>query len=384
MSDAPWRPPDRSEILSRIGATDSHQLSASAATMEKAADECQQLTGRMRGIRAGVPDSWTHGGVEEFLKYSSELIYNLSESTNAVRTVADQLRSHAAVADEAKQLVFTAGGLAAAQKYDSHPGGEFADYQTDAIERFHRSEQRVREALWKFGEIAPGKIPLPQAVPLPKETGWYSKLDPSEIGDQYWVDSNLDPHPAADVYDERHKLYGYDEDGNLVPAFMADPMRQRYVEGGVPLRGILQLLRIGGRTFENVEEATAALRAEVAASYGFRASHIDRHIREFFNLGKASTETALEVYRQQFLDLIEEAIKKSDRVFRWDLKSDVKGVRAATNTIRYREPQTGRWIFVQFYADGERAGEFATAFMPTRSQMLRANRSATIVSGAKR
>lgn len=369
MSDAPWQPPDRAELLSRIAATDTDQLKAGAATLERAADHCQQLTGRMRGIRAGVPDSWTHGGVEAFLKYSSELIYNLAESANAIRTMAGHLREHATAAEEARGYAVAAGGLAAAQKYSPHPNGESWDYQTDAIERFHSSEQRVRQALWKFGEIAPGRIPLPQSVPLPKLTDFWSKIDPPEIGDQYWMDKDLDPHPATDVYDERHKLYGYDEDGNLVPAFMADPMRQQYVEGGIPIRGILQLLRIGGRTFETVEELSSVLKSEVRASPGFRDAHIDKHIREFYYRGKKPLDElpkselpeVTPAQREEFLDFITQAMMRSEKVHAYRTGD------TQTDAVLFHIRDRNQWLLVQFRRDN---GAFSTAFEPNPSKLL--------------
>ena len=34
----------------------------------------------------------------------------------------------------------------------------------------------------------------------------------------------------------------------------------------------------------------------------------------------------------------------------------------------YNDPGTKRWVVVQFYKEGKRAHEFATAFMPTEAQ----------------
>ena len=34
----------------------------------------------------------------------------------------------------------------------------------------------------------------------------------------------------------------------------------------------------------------------------------------------------------------------------------------------YNDPGTKRWLVVQFYKEGKRAREFATAFIPTEAQ----------------
>jgi hypothetical protein len=73
--------------------------------------------------------------------------------------------------------------------------------------------------------------------------------------------------------------------------------------------------------------------------------------------------------REEFLDIVGNALTKSNRVFKWDTFGN------RTQAILHYDQLHDRWIVVQFYDGGKMNGEFATAFIPTSSQreaMLRA------------
>jgi hypothetical protein len=74
--------------------------------------------------------------------------------------------------------------------------------------------------------------------------------------------------------------------------------------------------------------------------------------------------------RDEFTRLVRSAGENSGKVFRWSSGGQ------PTNTIIYRDPNTKKWIAVQFHQEGEYAGQFATAFERRRrslNAMLRQN-----------
>jgi hypothetical protein len=108
----------------------------------------------------------------------------------------------------------------------------------------------------------------------------------------------------------------------------------------------------------------------VKGSYGWRDGHIDRHVREFYNLPKGADVPPY--MKDEFAKVVQAAGANSGKVFRWTLPpGEGETERQATYAIIYRDPNTKKWLAVQFYQSGPRAGEFATAFEPTPSQMNR-------------
>ena len=92
---------------------------------------------------------------------------------------------------------------------------------------------------------------------------------------------------------------------------------------------------------------------------------MDRHLREFYHLGKAAVTEPWQ--RAEFLRIISAAGATQGKVFTWRVPSTQGGTQA-TYAVLYNDPGTKRWVVVQFYKEGKRAREFATAFMPTEAQ----------------
>ena len=92
---------------------------------------------------------------------------------------------------------------------------------------------------------------------------------------------------------------------------------------------------------------------------------MDRHIREFYHLKRGVLPEAWQ--RAEFLGIISRAGAMQGKVFDWHVPFD-KGGTQTTYAVLYNDPRTKRWLVVQFYKQGRRAHEFATAFMPTEAQ----------------
>ena len=114
------------------------------------------------------------------------------------------------------------------------------------------------------------------------------------------------------------------------------------------------------------------LAALVRGSYGWRASHIDRHIREWYRL--ADDAPVQPWMREEFLDMVVQSGIKQGKVFQWSLRGE-SGAQPTYSVLRYTN---GRWLVSQYYANGARAGEFATAFEPTARQLARMLQQASI------
>jgi hypothetical protein len=87
----------------------------------------------------------------------------------------------------------------------------------------------------------------------------------------------------------------------------------------------------------------------VTSSHGWRPGHIERHIREYYNLPPGADVPPW--MRTEFTRLVRDAGANSGKVFRWSTGD------SPTNAIIYRDPTTKKWIAVQFHQTGPRAGE---------------------------
>ncbi len=197
---------------------------------------------------------------------------------------------------------------------------------------------------------------------------------------QYWTAANgfqiaVDPDGTGSHgvdtsrFDPAAPLFGVDEDGNVVPAFMADPSVGRDpdepLENGSSVGLLLGFIATGAKPARSIAAATEDMTALIRRSHGWRPEHMDRHLREFYHLKKAAVTEPWQ--RAEFLRIISAAGAKQGKVFTWRVPSTEGGTQA-TYAVLYNDPGTKRWVVVQFYKEGKRAHEFATAFMPTEAQ----------------
>jgi hypothetical protein len=370
-------------IIERIERTTPEDLRGAAKGFETAEDELFQVRGRMNGVTSDTHTMWDSGAGRSFATASEQVVKGLAEVGYTLGYLARLLRAHADATDQARaelQPFRTPNPVPGTHPY-FHPDA-IKQSKVDAIAvRFHESERRVRDALFTRGEQAPGGIPVPDLPVRPEPSWWEALFGPGP--EWTWLDAEGNPLPL--LGDNSGKAaYGYDEDGNLVPAHRAAyPVEHYYaLQSGVPLGAVFRWLRRapgGPYGVQNGDEFVEAL----VQSKGWRGnveplpeapSHRQRHIREFFNLPDgppgqppppppAWAET-------EYLKLLRTAAENSGKVFRYSTEG------TPTNAILYRDPDTQKWLVVQFYREGEFAGQYATSFTPTPhqlNQMLQAN-----------
>jgi hypothetical protein len=365
MSDLPVE-----EQIRRIQRTRPDQLRASAQVFEDAQEQFRHVRGVMNGVSVDTINMWDSGAGTSFRGYADVLLRGLGDVGYTLGFFARNLREHAKIAEEVQNELprwkTGVGGHGYLQKDIA-----LQNIFDGILEHFRTSEVRVRDAFWKWGEAAPGKLPVPQ-LPPPAEQSWWESLLFGPGPEPSWLTKD------GDTWHGDGEPYGYDEEGNLVPAHRAAYPGEwyKYQQSGLPVGQILKWLARGGRAagpaFRSADEAADAMMAIVKRSHGWRPEHIDRHIKEFYRLDPDPAVPAPQWARDEFVRMMRTAGAESGKVFRWSLPPEAgTNVRQSTYAILHRDPNTKQWLVMQFYQSGPRAGEFATAFKPTPSQLTR-------------
>jgi uncharacterized protein YukE len=363
------------QIMLRIERTDPETLRASAKAFDVAAQEFANVRGRMLGVISDTQHLWDSTAGRSFGTHSQEVLRGLGDVGYTLGFLGRNLREHAKIAEDARTA------LPSLRKGPpDHPymptDVALANVIEGVAKVFHDSELKVKKAFFSWGATAPGKLPLPD-LPPPEKQSWWEGLLFGPGPAPTWVTKDGDPwlgpgsvlqYPPGSKWErEQGEPYGYDEDGNLVPAWQAAYPDEYYPfqenGGGAIFRWIAR----AGRASRGVQNADEYMEA-VTRSNGWRPGHIERHIREYYNLPPGADVPPW--MRTEFTRLVRDAGANSGKVFRWSTGD------SPTNTIIYRDPNTKKWIAVQFHQTGPRAGEFATAFEPTPAQlnaMLRQN-----------
>jgi hypothetical protein len=129
----------------------------------------------------------------------------------------------------------------------------------------------------------------------------------------------------------------------------------------VPLGAILRWMRRSGRPVHTGDEAVDEVVENVLGSSAWRPTHVDDKIREWYKLGR---NDPIEPWmRDDFLYRIGRAGSKAQKVFPWSAGPD------KTYAILYWDPDHKRWLCVQFFRDGERAGQFASVYSPSAEKV---------------
>src|SRR5882757_9226276 len=379
---SPWSAPGQAELVDRVQATEADALRTTARVLGRVAGEYDRVAGEMNGVRAAASNYWQADSQKAFNSYATTLTGDLSDAAAAMRAMADALVSHASATEAAQGRLHAAAGLATAGKYAPNQTADDGTEQRWALQAthdFHASEISVRAKLWQLGTDAPGGIPLPSRPPEPRLNWWQSLLSQSPYGPQFWVDSRGLPRAGnPHAFDPRHPLFGFDEDGHKVPAFMADPMAQLQMQDGIPIAPLLRLLRLNTGEFESIDEAEIALARSVRSATAFRPSHINQHIRDYYGLpGKGLSSEIPESMKPpvpewaktSFARVVAKASMSSNRVFEFRTGT------AMTNAVLYEDQETKQFILVMFH----RSGKFATAYAPSANKLKAALEAKTLV-----
>lgn len=353
-------------VLAHLQATDGPTLARAATGMSEAYDALWRLRGRIAGLRVDTITSWDSASGESVRGHLETIEGALASLGGQLSLMSEKVRAHAALVEPTREDV-------RAEILRSYTEGPSLDATEDVgylLYPFHESEKALTEALWEYGALAPGEIPLPEPPPRP-DGDWKTFLLGDDFPDYwFWVDEDGDPLGPDD-----DAPYGYDEWGELVPAYQAAmPVPGQYQEAGIPVGPLLRMLtragKLGGAAASGARAIAPSaddLAALVRSSYGWRSSHIDRHIREWYRL--ADDAPVQPWMRDEYLRLVVESGTRQGKVFQWSLRGE-QGAQPTASVLRY-DQASRRWLVSQYYLGGERAGEFATAFAPTARQLAR-------------
>jgi hypothetical protein len=357
--------PATDELIARVNAVDVAALEAAARALDTAAEQMASHARQVTGIVSGTLPHWQGDAAGRWLEFFTMPTANLRMATWPLNEMAGALREIAAEAEQAK------GRITAAQDelgaIYMNPTDLDARARADRLiegsaNSYHAAEQRVREKLWRIGDLAPYPLPPPGPPQLSPRTSWWEDLlgpntQPVYAGEDGYHNVGED----GKVYgaEEGEKLYGVDEDGRSVPAHHGGPIELELEEAG--LSGLIRLIpRVAGRLPANptVKQVAKAFADDIVKSKKWSTGRIDKHIEEWFGLPRGSTLTQKQ--RDEFLELVSKAAASDTPVF----KSFVSG--SKTYAKLQRDPATGKWLVVHFYKSN---GEFASAYAPTRKQL---------------
>ncbi len=371
-------------VLSRINHADGDGLIRAADGMDTAYDRFWNARGRVAGVRVDLVNQWDSASGRTMLDYLETVDGALAQVGGQLSIISEKLRAHGRLINTTRASLRDL----IVQGYQDPLSVSGSDIDV-LLQGFLDSERALTTDLWTYGALAPGGIPLPE--PPPRQPGnwktflfgdgypagwyWLGADGKSPDPDDYGFGEDFDPG----AFDPEHPLYGYDEWGNLVPAYQAAMPVPMHIQEASIGSGLLKLLgkaakgagvtSSGARAIAQNADDLAAL---VRGSYGWRPSHIDRHIREWYRL--ADDAPVQPWMRDEYLDLVVQAGIKQGKVFQWSLRGE-SGAQSTYSVLRYTN---GRWLVSQYYANGTRAGEFATAFEPTARQLARMLQQAAI------
>lgn len=372
----------QSKVAERVKNTDGDRLIRAANKMDTAYDAFWKARGRLQGVVTDSYTFWDSASGRSFRGHAETVEEAVGEVGGALSIMSDKLRAHGKLANSTSDEL----GRMARATYRGEPmSGTDADVE-GLLQAFLDSEQELTHDLWTYGALAPGGIPIPQPPPRPPGN-WKTFL----FGDGYppgwyWMGANGDPamgglgdYQDPGGFDPDNPLYGYDEWGNLVPAYQAGmPVPMEIKEAGVggALARLLGMAARGARAAPSGARAIGSsaddLTNLVRGSYGWRSSHIDRHIREWYRL--ADDAPVPQWMKDEFLEMVVTAGTRQGKVFQWSLRGQA-GAQPTYSVLRYHN---GRWMVSQYYATGARAGEFATAFEVQGRQLARMLQQAAI------
>lgn len=370
------------KVAERVKNTDGDKLIRAANRMDTAYDEFWKARGRLRGVKSDSYGFWDSASGRSFRAHAETVEEAVGEVSGALTLMSTKLRAHGELANSTSDAL---GRLARATYRGEPMSGSDSDVE-GMLQTFLDSEQELTGDLWSYGALAPGGIPLPQPPPRPPGNWKTFLFGDSYPGGWYWMGANGQPsgghsylgdYEGPDEFDPDNPIYGYDEWGNLVPAYQAGmpvPMEVQEANVAGPLIRLLGKIagkgaRAAGRAAPSGARAISSSPDDLAnlirGSYGWRPSHIDRHIREWYRL--ADDAPVPPWMKDEFLDMVVTAGTRQGKVFQWSLRGQ-SGTQPTYSVLRYHN---GRWMVSQYYANGARAGEFATAFEVQGRQLAR-------------
>ena len=356
------------EAVRRLRTVDVDALERTAIVMSDAASQILDTAAKVRSLMADSAPHWQsteHDGWAEQLASTDRRLIGAGDAFEEVSSLLNWLSAEALAARTELQVfdqMVTEAYVDPAQMGDLDGALRYAERAGDG---YHRAEVRVRTRWWDLGDAAPLGAPPTPPLPVTPRRSWWQSLLGGPDGYYTWG-----PGPGGTAT-------GVDEDGNTVPAQRGRPAYVEVKEMGIGglLRRIPRLSRrLGVPVRGSLKQLTKAFADDIVRSYGWRAQHIDRHIREWYGLSrKAPVEPWM---KSEFLDKVASTVARSGKVIPGSLSGQ------PTHAMLHFDQATKRYLVVHFHASGRYAGEFASAFRPTAQQVDELLRRAATVSGS--
>jgi hypothetical protein len=342
-------PPATDELIGRVNAVDPGTLEAAAGALDAAAEQMADHARLLSGIVSATLPHWKGPAAGAWLEFFTLPTANLRLATWPLREMAAALREIAAEAERAKGMIAAIQDELRAiymNPLDLESRLRAETLIESAASSYHAAERRIRERLWRIGDLAPFPLPGPPPPPLRPARSFWDRL----LG-------GPDPMFAYPVGPDGQP-YALDEDGNPVPVHQGHPQEVEVKEAGAaPLWRLIP--RVARRLPANAtpRQIAKAFADDIVQSEKWSSGAVRKHIEEWHGLPRSSRLTPR--MEKEFLDMASRAAASKARVFESHLGPRPTWVK------RHYDPATRKWLFVHFYKD---SGEFASAFVPSKSR----------------
>lgn len=354
-------------VISRLRALDLDAVSETVGALRHAAHELFEMSSDLARVVEQLPNYWRSDDATAAVETLRSCRDGLQRGATAVEDTGAALDRLALPVQEARShlLLFDRALSDAYRDPESALTASDAQLHLDRAESlYHDTERMIRTILWELGDSAPVG-PAPDALlPIVPRQSWWERLLIGSTGFYSW-------RKGRDG-----QFVGLDEDGQVVPAHRGHAYFVETKQGGIG--GLFQSITRIGRRLKigpgaSLADLTRAFSDDIVKTWAWRPGHINRHIREWFNLPKGAPVTPW--MHDEFLRKVSIAAARSGKVIPGRL------AKKPTHAVLHFDLETKRFLVVHFHASGPRAGEFASAFIPKPSQLDELLRRAATVKG---
>jgi hypothetical protein len=343
-------PPATDELIGRVNAADPGTLEAAAGALDAAAEQMADHARLLSGIVSATLPVWKGPAAGAWLEFFTLPTANLRLAVWPLREMAAALREIAAEAERAKGMIAaTQDELRAIymNPLDLESRLRAETLIESAASSYHAAERRIRERLWRIGDLAPYPLPGPPPPPLRPARSFWDRL----LG-------GPDPMFAYPVGPDGQP-YALDEDGNPVQVHQGHPQEVEVKEtGAAPLWRLIP--RVARRVPANPTHAqlVKAFADDIVQSEKWATGRIYKHINEWH--GRPSNLVPTPQVQKDFLDMVSKAAASKSPVYDSFLPE------TQTWAKLYFDQATRKPLVVHF---SKESGEFASAFVPSRSRI---------------
>ena len=358
---------DEGVVIGRLRSLDLAAASDAAGALRHAAHELFEMFSDLAQVIDQIPNYWRSDDATAALETLRSCRDGLERGATAVEETAAALDRLELPVHEARSHLLLFDRAVA----DAYRDPESALAAGDAklhLERgetlYHDTERMIRAILWELGDSAPVGRPPDPLLPIIPRQSWWERLLVGSPGFYSW-------RKGPDG-----KLLGLDEDGQPVPAHQGRAHFAETKQGG--FGGLFRSITRIGRRLKvgpgaSLSDLTQAFSDDIVKAWAWRPGHINRHIREWFNL---SDDAPIAPWmHDEFLRKVSMTAARSGKVIPGRL------AKKPAHAVLHFDQETKRFLVVYFHASGPRAGEFASAYIPKPHQLDELLRRAATVKG---